>query len=272
VTEPVWDGRGADPWLPSRLNARLEIAAIERRIRAGVWAALSDWLVRTGRRMLRSGSPPDLDAIWARTPAWADAVEYLVRGQIFEALGAAYARILGRDFPWDQRVFVTRYLTEVRNRLTRIPAEVHDLISGQLAAGINLGEGAAQLAARVEDILFGTGSARWQNRAIVIARTEAIGAMNAGRLDAFRAVAEQERQLMEKVWLATEDDRTRPTHAEADQQRVPLAAPFEVGGFALQFPGDPSGPPQEIIQCRCTLILVEPGESVDLSSRQFRER
>lgn len=270
MSQPVWNGQGIDPWLPARLDARLEVARFERLIRTAVWAALSEWLVVTARRVLRSDAPPDLDAIWARTPAWLDAVEYLVQGQVFQALGAAYARLLGRDFPWDQRVFVTRYLAEVRNRLSRIPDEVHDLMAGQLAAGINLGEGIPKLAARIDELLSTTATARWRNRAVVIARTEVIGALNAGRQDAFLAVAEQTGDQFEKMWLATDDARTRPTHDEADGQRVPLTAPFIVGGFELQFPGDPSGPPQECVQCRCTQLLLEPGEETDLSNRQFR--
>ena len=71
-------------------------------------------------------------------------------------------------------------------------------------------------------------------------------------------------------WLATSDSRTRPTHRAAEGQRVPVGQPFIVGGAELRFPGDPSGPPQEVIQCRCTMLLVEPGESVDLSNRQMR--
>jgi hypothetical protein len=105
----------------------------------------------------------------------------------------------------------------------------------------------------------------------VIARTETIGALNAGRDDAFTAVAEADPDTRyEKIWLATDDRRTRTTHNLADGQRVPVGAPFIVGGFPLARPGDPTGPAHEVIQCRCTLLLVEKGETVDLSNRQFR--
>ena len=271
MTGPVWDGRGRDPWLPARLDARLEVSRTEREIRAAVWAALSDWLVQLHRRVVRDDRMPDLDAVWARVPMWREAVDLILNGEIWKAVGAAFKRLLGDDFEWDTRAFIVRYLAEVRNRLVRIPEEVYDLIAGAVSQGVNLGEGIPELSRRVDDLLSTTQSERWPNRAVVIARTEAIGAMNAGRAEAFAVIAEQQPDLeFERMWLATDDRRTRETHDLADGQRVPVGQPFIVGGFPLMFPGDPTGPAQEIIQCRCTSLLVEAGESVDLSNRQFR--
>ena len=266
---PVWDGDGRDPWLPARLDARLEAARVERDIRSAVWAALSDWLVQTARRVLRGDLPPSPDAVWAMAPLWREAVDLILSGEVAKALALAFERLLGQG-NWTQRPAMTRYLAEVRNRLVRIPDEVYDLVAGQIAHGANLGESIPKLAARVDNVLSTTASERWPNRATVVARTETIGALNAGRADAFVAVAEVVDQPMEKLWLATDDRRTRITHDLADGQRVPVGAPFIVGGFPLAFPGDPTGPAQEVIQCRCTMLLVEPGESVDLSNRQFR--
>lgn len=270
MTGPVWDGKGQDPWLPARLDARLEAARVERDIRAAVWAALSEWLVLTARRVLRSGAPPDLDAIWARVPAWREAVDLILSGEVFKALALAFEKLLGRGYAWDSRPAMARYLAEVRNRLVRVPDEVYDLVAAEVTRGANLGETIPELTARVDNVLSTSASERWPNRATVIARTETIGALNASRDDAFTVVTEEFGVPMEKLWLATDDSRTRPTHDLADGQRVPVGQPFIVGGFSLTFPGDPTGPPQEVIQCRCTMLLVEPGEFVDLSNRQFR--
>jgi hypothetical protein len=266
-----WNGQGIDPWLPARLDARLDVAQVEEDIRRSFWAALSEWLIGTARRVLRS-ERPDLDVIWARAPAWRDAVELVVRGEILAALGVAYERLLGAGYPWDQRPFVARYLASVRNRLVRVPDEVYDLVAGQVSFGVGLGEGIPKVAARVDAILSTTGSERWPNRATVVARTEAIGALNAGRSDAFRVFADEADEPLEKLWLATSDSRTRDTHRRADGQRVPVGGLFNVGGFQLAFPGDPTGPPQEVIQCRCTMLLVERGENVDMSNRGMRNR
>jgi hypothetical protein len=272
VTGPaVWNGKGVDPWLPHRLDARLEAASTERQIRAGVWAALSEWLVALERRMVREGAPPDLNAVWAAEPAWRDAVDALLSGEIWQAIGLAFRKLFGVAYTWDTRPAVVRYFAEVRNRLVRIPDEVYDLVAGQLSAGINLGEGIPELSARVDSVLSTTQSARWQNRATVIARTETIGALNFGRWESFRVIVEDDPDTQfELFWLSTSDKRTRPTHVLADGQRVPVGSRFIVGGAELAFPGDSSGPPQEVIQCRCTMLLVEEDEIVDLSNRQMR--
>lgn len=272
MTAPAWDGKGKDPWLPDRLGAAADVLATERDIRNAFWAELSGWLVETGRAVLR-GDRPNPDAVWSRVPAWADAVEALLHGEIWRAISLAFKRLLGDGYRWDQRASMVNYLAEVRNRLVRIPEEVYDLVAGEVARGVNLGESIPKLRDRIDTVLSTTGSERWPNRATVVARTESIGALNAGRSEAFKAMAEEDPDLeLERVWLATDDHRTRSTHVEADGQRVPLGSPFIVGGFELAFPGDPSGPPQEVIQCRCTMLLVERGEIVNMSNRQFRRR
>ena len=270
MTGPVWDGKGIDPWLPERLNARIDAARVERDIRAEFWAVLADWMVRAARRVLRVGARPDLDGFWALAPSWRESVDAVVHGAIWKALDFAYRSILGEGYAWDQRPFAVRYLAEVRNRLVRIPDEVYDLIAGQVAKGVNLGEGIPQIAARIDTVLSTTQSERWPNRATVVARTESIGALNAGRSDAFTILADEVDVPMEKLWLSTTDSRTRVTHREADGQRVPVGQPFTVGGFSLAFPGDPTGPAQEVIQCRCTMLLIEYGESVNMSNRGYR--
>lgn len=89
----------------------------------------------------------------------------------------------------------------------------------------------------------------WQERATRIARTESTAAWNSGAL---AALAEEGRT--HKKWLATKDRRTRDSHLEANGQVVPLSRPFRVGESLLMMPGDPSGPPYETINCRCTVI------------------
>lgn len=271
MADEAWDGRGVDPWLPQRLNARLEVAATERDIRRVVWAELSGWLVELARAVLSGGGRPDPHAVWARVPAWREAVDLIVQGEILKALGLAFRAVLGADYRWDNRVAVTAYLAEVTNRLVRVPDEVFALITHELATGINSGEGIPELRVRIDNVLSIEATPRWPNRATVIARTETIGALNAGRTEAFHTVAELEPDTeFEKMWLAVDDTRTRETHDAADGQRVPVTSPFLVGGFELAFPGDPNGPPQEVIQCRCVPLLVERGENVDMSNRQFR--
>lgn len=272
TTGPAWDGEGQDPWLPHRLDAILSAERAEQDIYATVWEVLSSWLVATARRVL-SGRIPDPDAIWAQVPAWERGVTRIITTSIIPVMAHSYTQMFGNDFAWNDRPTVLHYLAGVRNRLSGVPGETFDLVSGQIAAGVTLGEGIAEIADRVEEVLSVTDTERWPNRAVVIARTETLGALNGSRTDAFSAFAEEDpEEELERMWLSTVDTRTRPTHVIADGQRVGLTDPFMVGGFALAFPGDPDGPAQEVIQCRCTTLLLEKGETVDLSSRQLKRR
>ncbi len=63
-----------------------------------------------------------------------------------------------------------------------------------------------------------------------------------------------------KTWDATLDAVTRPTHADAHGQTVPLNDSFDVGGEEAMYPGDPALSDAEAANCRCTLIY---GETLD---------
>lgn len=147
----------------------------------------------------------------------------------------------------------------MRARANRMAHEVTDTtfrqITDTLAAGTDQGENMSQLADRVAHVFDVASSARAQN----IARTETIGALNESSLD----YAKRTGVIGRKQWLAHHDTRTRDTHRVADGMTVAIDAPFHVGGFPMQFPGDPSAPPDEVCQCRCGLKFIPgaPGES-----------
>lgn len=95
----------------------------------------------------------------------------------------------------------------------------------------------------------------------LIARDQTMRASNTGGYYLYRAWG-----APMKEWLATGDIRTRDTHLAAWQMYseggnpgpIPMEMPFKVGGFSMMYPGDPSGPPQESIQCRCTSLPFYP--------------
>lgn len=266
---PAWDGEGTDPWLVPRLEAATEAAAAEMAIREAVWAELSSWIVSVSRAVL-STIPADPLAVYSRATAWDSAVSRIARGPIRDTIGLAYQTLLGDGYRFDSRPSVVEHLATVSNRMVRTVDSTFDLVARQVAVGAGLGESASEIASRVDNVLSTTKTERWPNRATVIARTETMSALNAGRMGAFIAVSEEMPQTYEQVWVSTIDRRTRPTHRRADGQRVPVGTPFVVGGASLRYPGDPTGPGNEIIQCRCSMLLMEQGETVDLTNRQFR--
>lgn len=91
------------------------------------------------------------------------------------------------------------------------------------------------------------------------ARTMTTGAENAGRIDSFRR-AEQLGIKQKKVWLATLDNRTRESHRFLDGEERELDEPFSNG---LMYPGDPTGDPAEVYNCRCTMVQQFEGYETD---------
>lgn len=57
-----------------------------------------------------------------------------------------------------------------------------------------------------------------------------------------------------KRWVTMHDDRVREGHSAADGQEVPLGSPFVVDGEYLQYPGDPHGSPENVVNCRCIVV------------------
>lgn len=276
MTGPVWDGSGTDPWLPNRLARDAAIVAAEQKVFNQLWAELSAWLVKVHRAVLPSASlPPEPMAVWAFVPDWQALLARFLAGPVTDVFGLAFRTIFGPDYRYDQRPGLAAHLAEVANRMVRTPDVVFNLIAAAVAEGAGLGESIPELAKRVSRVLSVTETEQWPNRAVVVARTETLGAMNAGRSDAFDAVATDIGGDFEQMWLATDDSRTRKSHRDADGQRVPLGTPFTIGadpdlgldGVQMMRPGDPSAPAHEVIQCRCTTLLVRPGETVDLSNR-----
>jgi len=140
----------------------------------------------------------------------------------------------------------------LRNKTMRFAEQVNQTtindLKQQLIAGFQNGESIDEIAERVRDVFnFAT-----ESRSRRIARTEIIGATNAGIEDTFK-----ESQVVEyKEWLTARDELVRDAHAAADGQAVKLNEVFDVGGEALKFPGDPDGSPENIVNCRCTLLPV----------------
>jgi len=90
-------------------------------------------------------------------------------------------------------------------------------------------------------------------RATLIGRTEIISASNAGSVLGAQASGVPTR----KIWLSTQDDRTRDLHIMVSGQKVPnLETPFKVGADEMQYPGDSSlgAAASNTINCRCTVI------------------
>ena len=91
-----------------------------------------------------------------------------------------------------------------------------------------------------------------RNRALVIARTESTTAANKG----IQVGAESSDYVVEKKWLPTLDRRTRRDHMIAGfLEPVPINGFFIVGGNSMEHPGDAKAPADQVVNCRCTILV-----------------
>ena len=148
----------------------------------------------------------------------------------------------------------------------KIPQTTRDDIEITLRTGIENGYSIAELAKLISDA---HGSAYSKQRATMVARTEVTNAVNSGHDLAIRQVAEETGFAMGREWLSVLGSTTRDTHADADGQQQPIGQPFIVGGHEARWPGDEDLPPEERINCQCTVLsslvgeALEPGEDED---------
>ena len=139
-----------------------------------------------------------------------------------------------------------------RRRALDVPKELRWLrekISSQVLHGILGGETIPKIASRMVDVV-----GMDKNVAIRNARTAVTSAENGGRMDTYDA-AEAMGIRLQKVWMATHDTRTRESHGRIDGERVDKDAAFSNG---CRYPGDPNGAPEEIYNCRCTMVSYLP--------------
>lgn len=139
----------------------------------------------------------------------------------------------------------------IENRAQRFAKLVNETtwqeLRTRLGAALEEGAGIKEMIEIVREVM----EIRSTTGAEVIARTEAMGAVNGGMLEAWK----QSGVVVAKTWLATLDDRVRDTHREAHGQTVPIDEDFEVGGLHGPAPGQ-IGDPAEDCNCRCTMKAV----------------
>ena len=118
-------------------------------------------------------------------------------------------------------------------------------INAETLQGILQGESMDKIAKRMMNV-----QEMNKTQAIRSARTIVTGAENKGRQDSY-ARAQADGIILQKEWISTNDSRTRHSHATLDGAIVDQDKKFDNG---LMFPGDPSGRPEEVYNCRCTLV------------------
>lgn len=176
------------------------------------------------RRVFRRGSDATADGLDARHPTDA-------------ALQAA----------------VTAYADAVQPLLRSVGDSLAEAAARTLADGVNNGESLDELKARLVTVFNDTGPQLGPTRAQRIAMTEATRAFNAGIQAAAQVIADRDGVPVAKQWITRNDERVRVAHREANGQLRLLDEAFDVGGTAMQYPGDPAAPAALTVNCRCIM-------------------
>jgi HK97 family phage portal protein len=133
-----------------------------------------------------------------------------------------------------------------KNRLKNVNITTYNEIKQILKQAYDEGVGINELTKRLTEQFAEFGRARAKR----IAQTEMVGMVNGARTEGYRQAG-----VEYKKWLPAYLPTSRETHIQAGElEPIPLDQQFPVGEAMLDFPGDPSGPPEEVINCYCTLV------------------
>lgn len=230
----------------------------ENRLTGVVGEALRRWLARARDRVMepwrRFKLQPDPTGVYQVQGAWDTEVDSIMT-VIGKIAMAAWSEAVDVP-PVSRHAFVMAQLAQTENFLVRIPDEVYELVFAEIIDAVNGGGDVEQVADRVDRVLTYTESERWPNRARVIAQTETTRAYGAGTLAGGMEQSRLTGRLLRKRWDTERDEKVRISHREVDGEVRDLGMPFYVDGVALMFPGDPMGPPETVINCRCDLVIV----------------
>ena len=118
-------------------------------------------------------------------------------------------------------------------------------ITSVVTQGILQGEGMNKIAKRLKQVTDMNSASAMRS-----ARTAVNGARNAGCVDSYKYVQSKGVQ-MSQTWKAKVDGITRHSHAAMDGESIEVGGTFFNG---CRYPCDPQGPPEEVYNCRCTMV------------------
>jgi SPP1 gp7 family putative phage head morphogenesis protein len=213
----------------------------------------------------------DVNSYFDKTanPAWADAFAPIMKGVVEDAAGHWTTETgvqAGTAFNVHNLEAENWFNTAALQFATPINQTSKDEIAGLLQQGEMEGWTISKMQSTMTDLFTqwtnGTGDAATfagerlpPYRTEMIARTVSMQSYNAGSSELYKQAGVEQQE-----WVATNDNRTRESHAAANGQVVDMDTPFDVGGSQLLFPGDDSlgADAGEIVNCRCTTVPIIP--------------
>ena len=128
----------------------------------------------------------------------------------------------------------------------QVLTQIRTIVERGMAEGLSI----ADIAGALQSAFEGANA----TTAEMLARTHVTALTNESSLAAARGIASE--KPIYKRWTTMLDPRVRPAHSAAEGQSRPLDSPFQIGGYSLMYPGDPSGPLALTANCRCILTYT----------------
>ena len=138
----------------------------------------------------------------------------------------------------------------VGQKITLISMATRKRIRRIIELNVNEGFGIAMLAKKIRE----DGKSGFSKyRSATIARTET---HNAASFANHRIAQTQNLPNQKKRWLATQDERSSPSHLAVGGTTIPIEEDFIVGGARMGYAGDPRGGARNVINCRCVILYT----------------
>lgn len=136
-------------------------------------------------------------------------------------------------------------IVDFRGSGIHIPQESFNRVRESIIASIQEGDSVGLASQRIRNLYEGFSD----QRALVIAQTEMGYAFNTGAFELYGQAG-----IPQHEWLSAGDADVRDSHLAAEAHGpIPVGETFPNG---LQYPNDPAGGPEEVVNCRCTTAPV----------------
>jgi SPP1 gp7 family putative phage head morphogenesis protein len=217
---------------------------------------------KRGRQLQRAANPEDISHAYDRL-YWVNKTTEMTKDlyeMVAQSAGVALSVAYGIDFDLDAP-YAQGFIEARANKLAGLINDTtYTAIKEQLSEGASEGDGVPELAKRIKDLFEQT----YKNRAKTVARTEVISAYNGST----STMIQESDQIGGLEWIATHDNRVRPSHAAMDGKVIHKGQFFALDGATMLYPGDPNvhtgldstgsipDPGSMIINCRCTIAPV----------------
>ena len=144
----------------------------------------------------------------------------------------------------------TEFKAKWKNTFTdppKIYSWTYSKVQDSIHTGILKGESVPKIASRIQQVTESDRATAIRN-----ARTSITSAYNQGQMATFERAAKMGIEV-KKEWVSARDNRVRDSHAALNGVQVEWDKKFPNG---LKCPCDPSGRPEEVYNCRCTMVRV----------------